>query len=131
MVSPERSVVEIRAHTRREPASWTLSYGEVRLGRDQIAIGFESLANLTSSHRALYEQTVVAAGVDAQDVLVVRISEGDIEVDVLDADDELWPVRTVRVEAGVRLPRPEESDLAAPVIGGLGSRGHRRRFAGR
>ncbi len=78
----------------------TLLYGEVRVGHAELAFGFESLPDASPSHRALYEQAVAAAGVGSEDVLVVRVTEAGIEVDVLDFDDARWPVRTLRVEAG-------------------------------
>ena len=77
-----------------------LLYGEVRVGHAELAFGFESLPDVSPSHRALYEQAVAAAGVDSENVLVIRITEAGIELDVLDFDDARWPVRTRRVGTG-------------------------------
>jgi hypothetical protein len=78
----------------RSPA---LPYGEVRVGPGELAIGVESLRQIPRVQRGLYEQAVAAAGVDPDNVLVVRIAEASIEVDVLDPDDARWPVRTQRI----------------------------------
>ena len=75
----------------------TLAYGEVRVGPGEVAIGVESLPHVSPIQRALYEHCVAAAGVDPDDVLVVRVTEASIEVDALDPDDAQWPVRTHRV----------------------------------
>jgi hypothetical protein len=69
----------------------------VRVGPGEIAIGVESLPHVSPVHRGLYEQSVAAAGVDPDNVLVVYITEASIEVDALDLDDPRWPVRTQRV----------------------------------
>jgi|SRR5215216_4623687 len=62
----------------------------------EIAIGIESLPHVSPVQRGLYKQAVAAAGVDPDNVLVVRITETSIEVDALDPDDARWPVRTHR-----------------------------------
>lgn len=77
-----------------------LPYGEVRVGPDQLVVGFESLAHVSPVQRQLYEQAVAAVGVDPDDVLVVRVNEASIEVDAIDADHECWPVRTLHLAAG-------------------------------
>lgn len=69
----------------------------MRVGPGEIAIGVESLPHVSPIQRGLYEQAVAAAGVDPNNVLVVRITEASVEVDALDPDDERWPVRTQRV----------------------------------
>jgi hypothetical protein len=74
-----------------------LPYGEVRSGRAELAIGFESLPDVSPSQRALYEQAVAAARVRSENVLVIRVTEAVVEVDTIDFDDDRWPVRTLRV----------------------------------
>lgn len=76
------------------------------MGPAELAVGFESLPNLSASQRALYEQAVAAAGVCSEDVLVIRVTESGIEVDTLDVDDARWPVRTLRVGTERRRSRP-------------------------
>jgi hypothetical protein len=83
-----------------------LPYGEVRIGPGGIAIGFESVTDLSPVQRTLYEQAVAATGVDPEDVLVVRIGEAGIEVDAIDRDDVCWPVRTLRVTRRVVVDGP-------------------------
>ena len=94
----ERSVFadqapHVQGRVRRRP----LAYAEVRVEPGEIAIGFESLPDVCEAHHDLYEQSVVAAGVDPENVLVVRITEAVIEVDTLYPDDPSWPVRTSHV----------------------------------
>lgn len=88
----------------------TLPYGTVRLGAGEIIIGVESLAHVTATQRSLFEQAVAAAGLDPDDVLVVRITETGVHVAVLDTDDERWPVRTVHVAADELSARTEPLD---------------------
>ena len=88
-----------------------LPYGEVRIGPAGIAIGFESVTDLSPARRTLYGQAVAAAGVDPEDVLVVRIGEAGIEVDAIDRDDVCWPVRTVRVTRRVVVDVPDALPL--------------------
>ena len=47
----------------------------------------------------MFEQAVTAAGVDPDNVLVVRVTEAGAEVDAIDERDRNWPVRTVTVSA--------------------------------
>jgi hypothetical protein len=65
-----------------------------------MAIGIESLPKVGITWRLLVGQAVAAARVELDNVLVVRISETRVEVDLLDEHDLAWPVRTVRVSAG-------------------------------
>ena len=76
-----------------------LAYGEVRVEGGEIAIGVESLPGAGIGWRALVARAVAAARVELDNVLVVRISEARVELDVLDEQDVAWPVRTVRVSA--------------------------------
>jgi hypothetical protein len=97
---PERSNVADRGRPVRGGALHTaLAFGEVRVGRGEIAVGAESLPDLIPTQRGLYEQAVAAAGVEPENVLVVRVTEAGIEVDAVDTDDACWPVRTRRVAA--------------------------------
>jgi hypothetical protein len=93
--APGTSIVADDARTVRE---WlrctTLPHGQVRVGSGEIAIGVESLPPVSPVQRGLYEQAVDSAGVDPDNVVVVRITEAGIEVDAIDADDPRWPVRT-------------------------------------
>jgi hypothetical protein len=76
-----------------------LPYGQVRVEAGEIAIGFESVVHVSASVRELFERAVATAGVDPENVLVVRVSEARVEVDVIDDRDISWPARTVRVAA--------------------------------
>lgn len=89
--------MDVRCLVGEERVRRPLAYGEVRVEPGGIAIGVESLPDVCEAHSDLYEQSVVAAGVDPENVLVVRITEAVIEVDALDPDDPSWPVRTLRV----------------------------------
>ena len=83
-----------------------LGYGEVRVGGGEVAVGIESLRGVGIGWRVLVAQAVAAAGVELDNVLVVRISEARVEVDVLDEHDVAWPVKTVRVSAGAMHSSP-------------------------
>ena len=63
----------------------------------ELAIGFESLLHVSASVRAVVAWAVTAAGVDPDDVLVVRVTEAGVEVDAIDDRDLNWPARTVTV----------------------------------
>ncbi len=65
----------------------------------ELAIGFESVLHVSASLRAVFERAVTAAGVDPDDVLVVRVTEAGAEVDAIDDRDRNWPARTVLVSA--------------------------------
>ena len=99
MSSADQRTLEAAPATPRVEAG-VLAYGEVRVGGGEIAIGFESLPEVGIAWRVLLAQAVAAARVQLDNVLVVRISEARVEVDVLDEHDLAWPVRTVRVSAG-------------------------------
>jgi hypothetical protein len=77
-----------------------LAYGEVRVGPGLLWIGVESLCHVSTTVRSIFERAVAAAGVDPDDVLVVRVTEGAIEVDAIDPDDLDWPVRTRLLTSG-------------------------------
>jgi hypothetical protein len=94
---PPRSIVDDDPAVGDRSCRARLPYGEVRVGPGELVIGVESLPHVSPIQRCLYEQAVAAAGVDPDDVLVVRVTETGIEVDALDPDDERWPVRTRRV----------------------------------
>ena len=93
-----------------------LAYGEIQVRSGELTIGIESLPRLSPLQRRLYDQAVVAAGVDPQDVLVVHISEALIVVEALDMHEPDWPTRT-RVVAGHELLQPHgttETSLDGP-----------------
>jgi hypothetical protein len=107
-----RAIVADDARVIRDRGPFTpLPYGEVRVGPAGIAIGFESVTDLSPVQRTLYAQAVAAAGVDPEDVLVVRIGEAGIEVDAIDRDDVCWPVRTLRVTRRVVVDVPDALPL--------------------
>jgi hypothetical protein len=98
VAAPGTTVVADDARTVREGLCHTaLPYGHVRVRSGEIAIGVESLPRVSRFQRSLYELAVVAAGVQPDNVLVVRVTEARIEVDAIDVDDARWPVRTQRV----------------------------------
>jgi hypothetical protein len=104
MSSADQPTLEAAPATLPRVDAGVLAYGEVRLGGGEIAIGFESLPEVGIAWRVLVAQAVAAARVRLDNVLVVRISEARVEVDVLDEHDLAWPVRTVRVSAGRMRP---------------------------
>ena len=100
MSSADQSTRQAAPATLTRVRARVLPYGVVRVRGGEIAIGMESLPEIGNGWRFLVAQAVAAARVELDNVLVVRISEAHVEVDVLDEHDLAWPVRTVRVSAG-------------------------------
>jgi hypothetical protein len=48
-----------------------------------------------ADRRQLFERIVGACGLDPHDVVEVRISEGGVEIDLVEFDSPDWPLRTV------------------------------------
>jgi hypothetical protein len=65
-------------------------------GPRPIAMPFDRIAHLSASQRELFERVLAVCGHDREDVLEVRVSEVQVEVDIIDFDLPDWPVRTVR-----------------------------------
>ncbi len=98
VADPDTTVLADDARTVREGLRhMALPYGLVRVGSGEVAIGVESLPHVSRCQRDLYEQAVAAAGVQPDNVLVVRITEASVEVDAIDVEDARWPVRTQRL----------------------------------
>ena len=74
-----------------------LAYGEVRIGPDALEIGVESVPQVDGELRIVFEQAVAASRADPAAVLLVRLSEAAVEVDVVDFDDPRWPIRTIHL----------------------------------
>ena len=78
-----------------------LAYGEVRVGPDGLEIGIESVPHVDGELRIVFEQAVAACRAEPCAVLLVRLSEAAIDVDVVDFDDP-------------RLADPDHSPRALP-----------------
>ena len=62
-------------------------------------------AELDRVQREIYERVLAACGHDHHDVSEVRVSEGGIEIDIVDFDAPEWPLRTVTYRPGGRPDR--------------------------
>jgi hypothetical protein len=59
-------------------------------------LAFERFGDLSASQRQLFERAVAACGHDGDAVLEVRVSDVQVEVDIVDFELPDWPVRTLR-----------------------------------
>ena len=94
------TVTDVASLPERSPDRRVLPFGAVRLDADGIEMGVESLERAGSTLRALYDEAVAAAALDPDDVVIVRICETAMEVDVIDFAHPNAPVRTWRRSAG-------------------------------
>ena len=78
-------------------SSERLAYGEVRVGPDGLEIGIESVPHVDGELSIVFEQAVTTCRADPCAVLLVRLSEAAVEVDVVDFDAPGWPIRTIHL----------------------------------
>jgi hypothetical protein len=77
----------VRAVLWSDPSHTGCEAGTVVITHDGIDGG--------ADRRQLFERIVGACGLDPDDVVEVRISEGGVEIDLVEFDLPDWPLRTV------------------------------------